>query len=72
MVEVTEPSLGSFDRLVDQEHAWRGGYFADLEQDDCDREDDDPAEASEASGIGDYEGLLEQVGQQDWTNTVMA
>jgi len=27
----------------------------------------DPAE----SGIGDHDGLLEQIGYQDWTRTVM-
>lgn len=68
--EDTEPSLGSFDRMVDQEKSWRTvdrnpdvyGWSSgnDNELDDCDYEDDDPAEASEASGIGDQDGLDEQ------------
>jgi hypothetical protein len=37
----------------------------DGEQDDCDREDEDPAEESEVSGIGDHNGLLEQIGWND-------
>lgn len=67
-----EPSLGSFDRMTNEENSYRqvstwclpGGN--DLEQDDCDREDSDPAEESEVSGIGDREGLLEQIGPQSW------
>ena len=40
-----EPSLGSFDRMMDQVKAWSGGHFdIDTELDDCDREDDDPNE----------------------------
>ncbi|MBR0685300.1 hypothetical protein JQ594_05195 [Bradyrhizobium manausense] len=43
--EDDEPSLGSFDRMTNQDKAWRqiGSWCAgsDLEQDDCDREDDD-------------------------------
>jgi len=74
--EDAEPSLGSFDRMMDQEKSWRtidrnpdiygwsGG--TDNELDDCDYEDDDPAEESEASGIGDQDGLQEQIGRQDW------
>lgn len=43
-----EPSLGSFDRMTDQTHAWRGGnYDPDAEVDDCDREDCDPDEAKQ-------------------------
>jgi hypothetical protein len=62
-----EPDLGSFDRTIDQEKSWRqskSGLLAgiDYELDDCDREDDDPAEVSDVSGIGDQDGLLEQVG----------
>ena len=47
--EETEPSLGSLDRAMNQEHAWRTGYlyFCDLEQDDGDSEDDDPDEAKQ-------------------------
>lgn len=48
-----EPSLGSLDGRDDQT-AWAAGDRADFEQ--------DPAE----SGIGDYDGLGEQVGSQDW------
>jgi hypothetical protein len=45
--EETEPSLGSLDRAINQDRAWRGDYFADLELDDSDREDDDPDEAKQ-------------------------
>jgi hypothetical protein len=44
----------------------------DAGQDDADREDDDPAEESEPSGIGDHDGILEQVGWCDNQFTVMA
>lgn len=37
-----EPSLGAV-QSFDQSHAWKG-RTDDLEQDDCDREDDDPDE----------------------------
>lgn len=55
-----EPSLGSLDHNHGQER-WAGGGRRDLEQ--------DPAESS---GIGDVDGLLEQVGSQDWQQGVMA
>ncbi|TAI60165.1 hypothetical protein [Bradyrhizobium sp. Leo170] len=63
-------NLGSFDRMTDQTKAWRQGRLwdvpgTDAEQDDCDREEAD-------TGIGDHDGLLEQVGTQDWQATVMA
>lgn len=48
-----EPSLGSLDAKDDQT-AWAAGGRNDLERD-----------AAE-SGIGDYDGLMEQVGTQDW------
>jgi hypothetical protein len=66
---------------VDQEKSWRtinrnpdvygwsGG--TDNELDDCDHEDSDPAEESEASGIGDQDGLDEQVPLRDWQNIGM-
>jgi len=71
-----EPSLGSFDRMADQSKAWRQQagelcYSADAEQDDCDHEDSDPAEEAEASGIGDQDGLDEQVPFRDWQNVGM-
>jgi hypothetical protein len=76
-----EPSLGSFDRMVNQEKSWRTidrnpdvyGWSAgtDYELDDCDHEDSDPAEESEASGIGDQDGLDEQVPFRDWQNVGM-
>lgn len=44
--EDAEPSLGSLDRAVDQSR-WAKGSCDDAEHDDCDREDDDPAELSE-------------------------
>jgi hypothetical protein len=69
-----EPSLGSFDRMTNQDKAWRCASTMGLPRgrcrEDADREDDDPAEESEPSGIGDYDGILEQVGWCD--NTVMA
>lgn len=47
--EDAEPSLGSFDRMVDQSKAWRRVSIwafpeVDGEVDDCDREDCDPDE----------------------------
>jgi hypothetical protein len=58
-----EPLLGSFDAMVNQDKAWRQHRLAtsDGELDDCDREDDDPAELGEVSGIGDHDGLNEQL-----------
>jgi hypothetical protein len=72
----TEPSLGSFDRMINQSKAWQqvSGelcFSVDAEQDDCDNEDSDPAEESEASGIGDQDGLDEQVPFQDWQGVGM-
>jgi len=50
--EETEPSLGSFDRVMNQDRAWRcGGFVVDLEQDDSDREDDDPDEAKQQPAV---------------------
>jgi hypothetical protein len=50
----SEPSLGSVgDHHVNQE-GWAAGSRRDLEKDDAE------------SGIGDHDGLLEQVGSQDW------
>ncbi|MCK1578572.1 hypothetical protein IVB03_02980 [Bradyrhizobium sp. 168] len=94
--EDAEPSLGSFDCLMNQDTSWRtvhGEFIAgpEAEQDDCDIEpslgsldhnhsqerwavggrrdlENDGAE----SGIGDYDGLLEQVGPQDWQQGGMA
>ncbi|MGK7056893.1 hypothetical protein AB4853_10465 [Bradyrhizobium sp. 1050_B9_N1_2] len=54
-----EPSLGSLDHHHSQER-WAAGGRRDLEQDHAE------------SGIGDHDGLLEQVGSQDWQHTVMA
>jgi hypothetical protein len=61
-----EPSLGSFDRILDQTTSWDMRIddcvfsSSDCEQDDCDAEDDDPEEISEPSGIADHDGLQEQ------------
>ncbi|WP_092182149.1 hypothetical protein [Bradyrhizobium sp. cf659] len=60
-----EPSLGALEGHADQDGVawdatWQGHGSHDREL--------DPAEA----GIGDQAGLLEQVGSQDWTHTVMA
>jgi hypothetical protein len=60
--EDAEPSLGSFDRIIDQTASWDmridDGVFSssDCEHDDCDDE------LSEPSGIGDHDGLQEQHG----------
>jgi hypothetical protein len=54
-----EQSLGSLDGRDDQT-AWAVGSRNDVEL--------DPAE----SGIGDYDGLGEQVGSQDWQHAWMA
>jgi hypothetical protein len=89
----TEPSLGSFDRMIDQSRAWRQQagelcYSVDAEQDDADNEPSlgsvgdhhinqerwaagsrrDLEQDDSESGIGDVDGLLEQVGSQDWQN----
>lgn len=58
-----EPSLGSctgWGGEPDNQERWARGSSTDRE--------DDPTE----SGIGDHDGLLEQVGWQDWQHTVMA
>jgi len=54
-----EPALGSLDQHDNQER-WAAGDRRDAEQ--------DPAE----SGIGDWDGLLEQVGTQDWQQGALA
>lgn len=84
-----EPSLGSFDRLTNQEKSWRALGGADLDA-ESDTSDDEPSLGSldhdhqpnqelwatgdrrdleqdgAESGIGDHDGLLEQIGSQDW------
>lgn len=64
-----EPSLGSFDRMLNQEKSWRqhegpscAWVVTDAEQDDADNEDSDPAEECEPSGIADLDGYAEQRG----------
>jgi hypothetical protein len=71
-----EPSLGSFDRTMDQSKARRQTagelcFSIDAEQDDADHEDSDPAEEAEASGIADQDGLDEQVPFRDWQGVGM-
>jgi hypothetical protein len=85
----SEPSLGSFDRMTNQEKSWRAMGAADLDA-ELDTADEEPALGSldpdhhpnqerwaagdrrdlekddTESGIGDIDGLLEQVGPQDW------
>ncbi|WP_441258977.1 hypothetical protein AB7008_15120 [Bradyrhizobium sp. 521_C7_N1_3] len=61
--EDEEPSLGAFEGHHDQDVAWTTNAlqaFLDKEQ--------DPSE----SGIVDHDGLLEQVGTQDWRHGAMA
>jgi hypothetical protein len=53
-----EPSLGSLDGRDDQT-AWSAGNSGDFELDLAE------------SGIGDLDGLLEQVGSQDWQQVWM-
>lgn len=57
-----EPSLGSGDGWSG-EHASQENWARGVRDD----REDDPTE----SGIGDHDGLLEQVGYMDWTKTVM-
>jgi hypothetical protein len=87
-----EPSLGSFDRMVDQDKAWqsRHHHFFSVPVDaETDSADDEPSLGSTGdqhlnqevwaegdrrdlerddgeSGIGDFDGLLEQIGAPDW------
>jgi hypothetical protein len=66
-----EPSLGSFDRMVNQEKSYRqGDCDIDCELDDSDREEDDAAEESD-TGVGDQDGLDEQVPFRDWQGVGM-
>ena len=73
-----EPSLGSLEHHCSTA-PWRDGPNPtgdqtqwgcsptnDLEDEHDGREEDDPDEESEVSGIADYDGLLEQVGTKDW------
>ncbi|MCK1742229.1 hypothetical protein IVA80_15495 [Bradyrhizobium sp. 139] len=57
-----EPSLGSCDPSMGggDQTRWAAGCRRDLELEHAE------------SGIGDHDGLLEQVGWQDWQHTVMA
>jgi hypothetical protein len=55
-----EPSLGAFEGHDDQRVSWKAGGRRDLEL--------DPAEDS---GIGDQDGLDEQVPFRDWQNVGM-
>jgi hypothetical protein len=57
---LSEPSLGAFEGHDDQRVSWKAGTRSDRELD-----------AAE-SGIGDGDGLLEQIGRQDWQSGVMA
>ena len=70
-----EADLGSFDGMIDQTKSLRttglnretlGGWPVQDGEIDDDREEDDPAEESEASGIGDHDGLDEQAPFRDW------
>jgi hypothetical protein len=57
--EPAEPALGSLDGRLDQT-GWAAGNRDDRELDGAE------------SGIGDYDGLGEQVGSQDWQQGAMA
>ena len=91
-----EPSLGSFDRMMNQDKAWRTQslYAFPAVDGEHDTADDEPAlgsldhhhsqehwatggcrdlEADLAeSGIAARDGLLEQVGSQDWQRGAFA
>ena len=54
-----EPALGSLDQHDNQER-WAASNRRDVEQDHAE------------SGIGDWDGLLEQVGTQDWQQGALA
>jgi hypothetical protein len=58
---ISEPSLGSIGDVHFDQGRWAFGNPCDLELDDA-----------ESSGIGDQDGLLEQVGTQDWQQGAMA
>ncbi|BAL10569.1 MULTISPECIES: hypothetical protein [Bradyrhizobium] len=58
--EDEEPSLGACEGHTDQRVAWRATSVSDYELDHSE------------SGIGDVDGLLEQVGTQDWQQGAMA
>jgi hypothetical protein len=56
-----EWSLGSTNPTISGSQArWSQGYDSDLEHEHDGREEDDPEDLSEASGIGDLDGVLEQ------------
>lgn len=55
-----EPSLGSLGEHHPDQRRWAVGDRRDLERDDAE------------SGIGDLDGLLEQLGSQDWQQGAMA
>lgn len=59
-----EPSLGALEGHDNHGAAWDATWQGHGSHD----REFDPAE----SGIGDREGLIEQVGSQDWTQAVMA
>jgi hypothetical protein len=56
-----EPSLGALEFTATQ-LGWAFSDQRDLEHDDSDDEDDGTAEEGEPSGIGDLDGLQEQMG----------
>ncbi|MEY9157345.1 hypothetical protein [Bradyrhizobium japonicum] len=58
--EDEEPSLGALEGHCDQRTAWRDGTINDYELDHSE------------SGICDLDGLLEQIGTQDWQQGAMA
>lgn len=58
--EDDEPSLGALEGHTDQRAAWHVESVNDYELDHSE------------SGIGDPDGLLEQVGTQDWQQGAMA
>jgi hypothetical protein len=60
--DTDEPSLGSLDRMADQSR-WAAGSCDDAEHEHDGREPDD-------TGIGDYDGLQEQMGRPDTISDV--
>jgi hypothetical protein len=67
--EDAEPSLGSFDRMVDQTKSWAGAvdaYCIDREADDCDKEGDD-CDNEEGGDDEPSLGSTSTINQEAWS-----